>query len=178
MGVIKGEKITLRAITRDDLPRFVEWFNDPEVTEGLTLSLPMSLDQEEKWYENLLQRHPVTTWAIEAEDGEHIGSCDLHNFDHQARSAEIGIAIGNKAYWNRGLGTDVIKTLINLGFGHFNLNRVYLCVFERNPRAIRCYEKARMREEGRWRQHVYRDGQYFDLIWMSILREEWQPPQG
>src|SRR6267378_3834328 len=35
--VIFGERVRLRRIERSDLPRFVEWLNDPEVREHLAV---------------------------------------------------------------------------------------------------------------------------------------------
>ena len=52
-------------------------------------------------------------------------------------------------------------------------NRIYLYVFETNPRAIRAYEKCGFVHEGKLRQSVYRNGRYIDILLMSILRSEW-----
>ena len=46
----------LRGAERSDLEKFVVWVNDPEVTAGLTLFLPMSSVDEEKWFDNAMQR--------------------------------------------------------------------------------------------------------------------------
>ena len=37
MSIILGKRMRLRAVERDDVPRFHEWVNDPEVTRGLAL---------------------------------------------------------------------------------------------------------------------------------------------
>jgi RimJ/RimL family protein N-acetyltransferase len=50
-----GEKIRLRAVEREDLPRFVAWLNDPEVRQGLNLYQPMSLVFEENWFEKMIK---------------------------------------------------------------------------------------------------------------------------
>jgi diamine N-acetyltransferase len=54
--VIHGEKMRLRAIEHEDLPRLVEWFNDEEVRQGPNFFLPMSLAEEERWFEGMLER--------------------------------------------------------------------------------------------------------------------------
>jgi len=64
--------------------------------------------------------------------------------------------------------------LLRHGFLTLNLNRVFLRVFETNPRAIRSYEKAGFIHEGRLRQAEFRDGQYVDILLMSVLRSEWE----
>ncbi len=63
--------------------------------------------------------------------------------------------------------------LLRHGFATLNLNRIYLRVYAENKRAIRTYEKAGFVHEGRMRQGVYKHGKYFDVLFMSVLREEW-----
>jgi diamine N-acetyltransferase len=173
--MILGERVRLRPIERDDLPRFVEWFGDPEVRRHLAVYLPFSLAQEERWFENLLdrlERQEDLVLAIETADGVHIGSIGLHGIDWKNRSGELGIAIGEQAYWDQGYGTDAIRTLLGLAFGEMNLHRVSLRVDADNGRGIRCYEKAGFRQEGTSREAVFKEGTYHDQYVMSILRSE------
>jgi RimJ/RimL family protein N-acetyltransferase len=58
-----------------------------------------------------------------------------------------------------------------------NFHKVFLTVQANNMRAIRSYEACGFAEEGRLRQHVWSNGQYFDLVYMGILREEWRARQ-
>ncbi|NJN79314.1 MAG: GNAT family N-acetyltransferase [Anaerolineales bacterium] len=58
MSVIYGEHVRLRAVEREDLKKFHEWVNDPEVTRGLALYLPLSMTDEENWFNALAQRNP------------------------------------------------------------------------------------------------------------------------
>jgi len=62
--------------------------------------------------------------------------------------------------------------MVNYGFKNLNLNRIYLRVFETNARAIHCYEKAGFKHEGRLRQACFLDGEYKDVLMMSILKSE------
>jgi RimJ/RimL family protein N-acetyltransferase len=179
--MIYGERIRLRAIERTDLARFVEWLNDPEVRQGLMISLPLSLAEEETWYENMLKRpqeeHPLVIEILTDDGWEPIGNCGLMGFDWRVRQAEFGIFIGAKHYWDQGYGTEAFRTIMQHGFDTLNLNRICLRVYENNPRAIRSYEKAGMTIEGRKRQAHYDEGQFFDVILMSILRSEWEKNQ-
>jgi diamine N-acetyltransferase len=175
--MILGKKVRLRPVERDDLPRFVEWFGDPEVRRHLAIYLPFSLAQEERWFENLqgrLERQEDVLLAIETADGVHIGNLGLHGINWKDRSAELGIAIGEKAYWNQGYGTDAIRTLLGLAFRELNLHRVLLRVDADNARAIRCYEKAGFQREGTSREAVFSEGSYRDQYVMSILESEFE----
>jgi RimJ/RimL family protein N-acetyltransferase len=172
-----GKRIRFRAPERTDIPTFVSWFNDPEVRHGLALYTPMSIAQEEKWFEEMLKRpeiqQPLTIEARSGEDWVTIGNTSLFSFNHQDHRAELGIVIGNKDYWNKGYGTEAITLLLKHCFETLNLNRVMLKVFKNNPRAIRCYEKSGFQHEGTMRQAHYQDGKYHDVLIMGILKEEW-----
>ncbi len=175
--MIPGEKVRLRPIERDDLPRYVEWFSDPEVRRYLIIYLPFSLTQEERWFENLLgrlERQEDVLLAIETADGVHIGNIGLHTIDWKNRNAELGIVIGEKAYWNQGYGTDAIRTMLGLAFREMNLHRVFLRVDVDNGRGIRCYEKAGFRQEGTLREVVFREGTFHNQYIMSILESEFE----
>ncbi len=176
--MIYGERIRLRAVESDDLPRFVEWLNDPEVTAGLLFTLPLASWDEKRWFENLancpIEERPLALDAGQP-DGSwaHIGNVGLHQIEWTNRAAEFGIFIGDKSYWNNGYGTEATRLVLKHGFETLNLNRIYLYVFETNPGAVRTYEKAGFTHEGQLRQSIYRNGRYIDVFLMSILRSEW-----
>jgi RimJ/RimL family protein N-acetyltransferase len=176
--MIYGENIRLRAPERSDIPSFVAWLNDPEVRQGLLLHLPLSQADEEQWFDAMQARpsneHPLTIEVRDGEDWKAIGNCGYDSFDWRCRSVEVGIFIGDKSCWNRGIGTEVMRLMLKHGFLTLNLNRIFLQVYASNPRAVRAYEKAGFVHEGRKRQGMYKDGQYIDILLMSVLREEWQ----
>mgnify|MGYP001120959968 CR=1 FL=1 len=175
--MILGDKVRLRPVERDDLPRFVEWFGDPEVRRHLALYLPFSLAQEERWFESLLdrlERNQDVLLAIETVGGIQIGNVGLHSVNWKDRSAELGIVIGEKSYWGKGYGADAVLTMLRMAFREMNLHRVFLRVDVDNERAIRCYEKAGFQRDGTLREAVFREGAYIDQHVMSILKSEFQ----
>jgi len=176
-NLIEGERIRLRALECDDLVQFVQWLNDSDVVAGLDRFLPLSMVEEEHWYERMLEtpaeEHPLVIEVKDQDTWISIGDCGFHGIDWRSRSAEAGIVIGDKTCWSQGFGTDAMRLLLKHGFDTLNLNRIYLRVFSNNVRAIRCYEKAGFVQEGRFRQAHYQDGEYWDVLVMSVLRSEW-----
>jgi RimJ/RimL family protein N-acetyltransferase len=174
---IYGERLRLRAIERADVGHFYEWVNDPEVTLGLSLYLPMSNLDEEHWFESIATRDShERPLAIELREGEAwrlIGNCGAFAIEWVNRSAELGIMIGDKSAWNKGYGTEAMTLLAGHCFDTLNLHRVFLRVFADNLRARRSYQRAGFVEEGALRQAVFRRGAYQDAILMSLLRNEW-----
>jgi len=175
--MIYGRNVRLRAIEREDIPRFVKWFNDSEVRRYLTTYEPMSRAKEERWFEEYLTRRNDLILAIEVRQGDewvHIGNVGLHRIDWKNRVATLGVVIGEREYWGRGYGTEAVRAMLRYAFGELGLNRVELETYEFNPRAIRCYEKAGFVREGVRRRALYREGKFHDVILMGILRSEFQ----
>lgn len=175
--MIISETVRLRAIERQDLPLFVAWLNDPEVRQHLLVNIPLSQAQEDGWFERMLTRpleeQPLGIEVRTPEGWRLVGNCSFFDLDWRNRCCEIGIFIGDKEYWSRGYGTQVMLLMLKYGFNTLNLNRVYLRVYESNPRGIKCYEKAGFRHEGRLRQAIFQDGRYIDLLILSVIRSEW-----
>jgi diamine N-acetyltransferase len=176
--MIFGNRVRLRGIEREDLPRFVRWLNDPEVIHGLVIATPLSLPQEERWYQSVLERpveeQPLVIEVGQGSDWVPIGNIGLTGFDWKVRCAEVGIFIGEKRFWNQGFGTEAMRLLIQYGFGTLNLNRISLRVYETNLRAIHSYVNAGFVHEGRLRQGHYQDGKLIDVLILGVLRSEWK----
>ena len=103
-----------------------------------------------------------------------IGGISLDGVKWAHGESFLGIGLGDRACWGNGYGTDAIRVILRYAFTELNLVRVSLDVFEYNPRAIRCYEKAGFVHEGRLRKFLDREGERWDMIFMGILREEWE----
>jgi RimJ/RimL family protein N-acetyltransferase len=175
--MIEGKLVDLRAPEMSDLERNTRWINDREVTQFLSIRYQMSLAAEEAWMRDLVSKplsYERTFFAIETKDGVHIGNTNLFNVRPAVRHAELGIMLGEKAYWSKGYGSDALRTLLGFAFGEMNLNRVELFVYDFNARAQAAYRKCGFIEEGRRRQALYRAGAYHDLVVMSVLRAEWE----
>jgi len=171
--MIKGNLVELRAIERENLPAYVEWLNDPEVMMYFGPMEPMSLAEEQQWYDAQLKQSNTRNFGIFYND-EHVGGAGYSQINWRDRSAEVGLFIGRKDLWNRGLGTDIMSTLVRFGFEQMNLHRIFLRVFEENARAIACYERVGFTLEGRWRDAEFRHGRYHNMVWMSILEDEYR----
>ena len=174
--MLKGQKTLLRAITRDDLESLWQFNNDIEVelAGGGDPPMPQSLARLQAEYESEIAKggRDGARFAIEA-DEKCIGQCALFDFNETAQTCELGITIGDKAYWGHGYGRDAIQSLLDYAFRLRNMRRVYLSVNGNNQRAIRAYRSCGFREEGCLRAHVWNNGEYIDLVIMGLLREEW-----
>jgi len=177
--MLKGKSVLLRPVRRSDISYFLKWFNDPEVVQYLDMYLPMTEMAEEKFIEELGTTRARTDVilvieVIEGGSTRPIGDCGLHQINAKDRNALFGIVIGEKDYWGKGYGLEAARLLIDYGFQQLNLDRISSAALAFNERSVRLHKKLGFREEGRLRQAMFKNGQYYDRLEFGILREEWE----
>ena len=172
---IRGKKITLRAIEKDDCRLIVEMFNDPEM-ENLVVgwSFPLSEFSQEKWIEEHYRDQHNLRFVIENEQKETLGIATLVEIDWKNRSAVHGIKIAKRTDRGRGIGTDVVMALMRYAFDELQLNRLETTWFATNLASEQMYLKCGWKKEGIKRQSVYKRGQYRDLVVAGVLEKEYR----
>ena len=177
--ILEGKLVRLSAIDPDEFGKaFSNWNRDSEFmrfldSSSMNLRSPKSLKKslEEELERQKSDTHWFTIRALA--DDKLLGDINLSVYNWTGRDAFVGLGIGEREFWGKGYGTDVMKIILRYAFTEVNLQRVTLNVFEYNPRAIRSYEKTGFRHEGRMRQVLNREGTRWDMLFMGVLREEW-----
>jgi RimJ/RimL family protein N-acetyltransferase len=178
--IFRGELVRL---TMDD-PQIIaeldsKWGRDSEYFRLLTseASRLWSVKKIKDWIEKDLEKEENNNFffLIRTLEGDQlIGGIGLDGVDWANGESFVGIGLGEREAWGKGYGTDAMRIILRYAFTELNLRRVSLDVFEYNPRAVRSYEKAGFTHEGRVRRYLHREGKRWDLIFMGILREEWE----
>ena len=177
-NLFTGQLVRLAALDAEtSAERFTHWDRDTEYMRLLDSDprqlLTAKQIKAEIEKEQAAEREIAFAIRTLADDSL-IGFVDLDGIQWMYGDSFVGIGIGDRAYWGRGYGTDAMRVLLRYAFAELNLHRVSLNVFSYNQRAIRAYEKAGFVVEGCQRQALRRDGQYHDLIFMGVLREDWR----
>ena len=167
-----GKRVSLAPVVPEHAEQFATWLNDLEVTVPLGDEAWRTITPGEIRAGIPGSQH---TFAIVANDGDTvIGRCLLFAVNQIDRTAMLGIFIGDRDHWNRGLGTEAVELLLDYAFGLLNLNSVMLGTFAFNARAIACYRGVGFREIGRRRSARLIAGTYHDAVLMDILAEEFR----
>ncbi len=177
---LRGPKVYLRPLERADLTAaYLGWLNDAEVTRYTEIgSFPTTHQDLEKFYQGVTGSPTDVIFAIaDRKSHRHIGNVKLGPINWLHRNATLGILIGDKASWGRGIGQEATRLTVEYAFERLNLNRVALGVFAEHEAAVRCYENVGFQVEGRFRQDLFRNGEYKDRLWMGLLRSEYKPLQ-
>lgn len=109
-----------------------------------------------------------------------IGRMDLHpepkKLLQHHRNAEVGIQI-KEEYQRQGYGTEAIEWILEWAFKYGGLHRVAMSSFSFSPGARRLYERLGFVYEGSLREALWFDGGWHDLVYQSILEDEWRERQ-
>ncbi len=181
MKLIWGEKTALRRfedrMSEEEIRRLYRWGRDEEVLRWSGGS-PTDLNIEE-FREHLIAERlygPTNRRAFlifAKEPFELIGRLGIFGIDWDKRQGELGVVIGEKAYWGKGYGRDALKTLIQHLFLTSSLDRIYLYTFADNYRAQKSFTAAGFRFVDQGRRFNPDVGE-FDGIQMEVTRADFE----
>jgi RimJ/RimL family protein N-acetyltransferase len=156
----------------------IHWQRDSEFVR-LADSDPIQLSSAKKikeWAEKRFEKGPQPdrySFTVRTLDEDKLIGFFGLRIDLMHNEALVGIGIGEREFWGKGYGTDMMKLCLQYVFTELCVERVSLGLHEYNARALRAYEKCGFRLEGRTRKDILREGKRYDSLWMGILREEW-----
>ena len=165
--VARGDRVALRPKRLTDAHNDYAWRSDEELARfDAAPPLKMAFNDYQTAYAQELHYPSIyhCSYAIEDDEGQHIGNIMYYNYDSRRGEAELGISIGDRRYWSKGYGTDAVATFVRYLFDNLHLDRVFLNTLDWNVRAQRAFQKAGFVPCGRMR----RDGHTF--ITMDIRR--------
>ncbi len=161
--VARGRRVVLRRKRLSDAKDDYAWRSDEELARYDAVP-PLRISFSDFLASLVAQlRYPDAarrSYAIEDEDGRHIGNAMYYNLREAMGEAEVGITIGDRRYWGQGYGSDAVQALVKLVFREKGLRRMFLHTLEWNVRAQRCFQKAGFVPRGL----VRRDGRSFLLM--------------
>lgn len=172
---IRGERVLLRAIEREDLPLLNTWANDPEIQRMLGgWHFPTSLHDQEAWFSSLSCNSLNQRFAVEADDMGLIGTANLVSIDWKNRTAFHGMLLGDIRLRGRGYGVDAIRTIMSYAFDELGLHRLDTDIIAYNDASLRVYiEKCGWKEEGRRTDWYFRGGRHWDKVLVGITRDRY-----
>ena len=168
-----GDRLYLSPMNPNDVEKYVEWISSPIVSDGMgNTSNILTESLEKEFIEKALKNGDKCFAIILLKNDELIGNCSIYRENDNARVAELGIFIGDEKFRNNGYGQEALNLLLDYGFNYLSLNSVYLNVFSFNDVAINCYKKIGFKEAGRLRENYFLNGKYYDVVYMDILKKE------
>jgi RimJ/RimL family protein N-acetyltransferase len=161
-----NEHITLSEITPKDIDSFVEFLNEKEIyINTLTIPFPYTKENSE-WFVSFVKKNKkehgrIINWAIRNKEEKLIGVVGFDN-GIDGHKAEIGYWLA-KPYWKKGIMSEAVKKICEIGFNEFGLSRITANVFEQNIGSARVVEKCGFTLEAACLKNYYKkDGKLFN----------------
>lgn len=173
---IKGKKVILRAIEREDLTLMKEMMNSSEI-ERLVVgwAFPISDYQQNQWYEANINNKTDLRFIIETPEDGAVGLATLTDIDWKNRSAFHGIKLADRKNRSKGIGTDTVMAIMRYAFDELQLHRLDGAILDYNEASRHLYcNKCGWSVEGTRRKYIYKGGEYHDLLLVGILKDEYE----
>lgn len=173
---LRGKKVVLRAVEREDIEMLRELTNSPEFeTMIVGWSFPVSKKEQEEWFDRCKNCNDVIRYTITTELDGAVGMIGLKDIDWKNGVASgLGMRIAKKELRTKGLATDAWMTLMRYAFEELRLNRINGSALDYNKISLHVCEKVGFKIEGVQRQAVYKNGRYVDLIIMGCLKNDYE----
>jgi RimJ/RimL family protein N-acetyltransferase len=172
--------IRLEYFTSNDFAQLMDWIKDEEALmnwSGSLFSFPLT-QQSMEWYiedvNDINNSDAFIYKAIETTTGNVVGHISLGGISKKNKAARISRVLVDPAAQGKGYCCQMVQAVLKIGFQDLQLHRICLGVYDFNKAAIRCYQKAGLVIEGTNRDCLLFKNQWWSLVEMSILEEEWK----
>lgn len=164
----RGERIELFLLRPSDVTdAYVGWLNDPIVNRYLESRFSAHDDASTRQFvASALADARVLMLGIRSRElGKHVGNIKLGPIDLKHRTADIGIMIGDRDAWGRGIASDAIRSLVAIARDELGLRKLTAGCYESNAGSAKAFQKVGFAIEGR------REAQYLldDRAEASVL---------
>ena len=172
--------LKLETFSEADFHQLINWIPDSSFAlqwGGPAFTYPLTVEQLEYYLKdaNTVNATKYIFKAVNESTNEVIGHISLGNVDRINESARIGkVLIGQSESRGNGYGTQLMLAALTFAFEELKLHKVTLGVFDFNTSAIKCYEKVGFKKEGLLRDARKNGDEYWNLIEMGILENEWK----
>lgn len=169
-----------RKIKENDLKMIMDWRMLPEITRYLNTNPKLTMEGQYSWFHKIKTEEEKSIengrkgfyWILEVDEIP-VGFVSLVNADSSAKKIETGVYIAVKGKRSMRLAIDIQWNLYDYAFGVLNMHKVCEEVFEANSAVNRILDMCGSKREGVLRDHVCKEGQYYNVVVRGILKDEW-----
>jgi hypothetical protein len=164
--------LELRKIKQDDLEMIMKWRMDPDVTKYMYTDPKLSIEKQREWYDKVSGSTSEKYWLIAIDDTA-IGVLNLTEIDERNKRCSWAYYIGDTSFRGRGIARILECNIYDYVFEFLGLNKLCCEVFTFNEKVISIHEKFGSEIEGTLKQHIFKNGQFYDIVSMAITKDKW-----
>jgi hypothetical protein len=172
--MIKGKKVGLRAVEKQDLPFLRDWRNIVEFRKNFREVRELSLADQEAWFDHLQNTKHINYMftIVDLETKKPIGAAGLLYINWVIRSADFSFYIGHneKYIGNDGIALEAANLLIDYGFKNLNLHKIWMELYEFDKQKIEFFtNKFNFEQDALLRDNCFEDGKYWNSLIISLI---------
>jgi CMP-N-acetylneuraminic acid synthetase/RimJ/RimL family protein N-acetyltransferase len=175
---LQGKMIRLEEFTEKHLhdPNYYTWLQDKEVVEMIgrpdyLTAFPFCIIED--YVMNVKSSSNAYFFALYfKKNARFIGTVKLGSIDWQNRSADVGILIGDKQYWGKGISKDAVLTVSLYAFEKLGMRKLTGGCLSTNIAMRRCFERVGFMKEAVLRKKVPFKGKFVDHILYGVFKDE------
>lgn len=172
--MLVGKFVKLRVMEKTDAETVRSWKNSPENYSYFANRNFISDLKQDKWIsDRLVDNSSLYLIIIDKETDIPIGMTLLEDIDYKNRNSCWGIYIANLKYRRHIFALEATYLLFNYAFDYLNLFKIYGNTLSSNPKGRMFHQKIGFTEEAVFSKHVFVDGGYSDLLWISLFVDSW-----
>jgi RimJ/RimL family protein N-acetyltransferase len=168
----QGKKVKLRALEARDIDLFeaLDFEFDKNVD---AIHFPKTKDRTRAWMDKEMQQRfgDSFRWVAENIDEKAIGTIDTFSCDRRNGTFKYGIAVARE-HWGQAYAKEMIRLVLRYYFDELGYQKVTPHVYAFNERSLQLHQGLGFIMEGRLRNMVYTDGQYYDEIHFGLTKAE------
>lgn len=168
--MLKKDAIELIPLSSKDTEYITNLRNKNEVNKNFFSNSPTYDFEHEKWL-NQINNNDIH--LIIKNKGEKAGIINITKFDYLNEKCEYGIAL-DPEYSGKGIAYKASKLLLNYVFSNLKIRKIYLELFSDNMRAKKLYEKIGFKQEGYFKEEIFKNGEFKNVIRMAHYKSEWE----
>ena len=175
---LETERLILRDFIKEDWHAVLAYQLDPLYLRynSWTERTPDAVQAFVGWFMNHQGQDPRIKFQLAVvlkSNNQLIGNCGVRMDKVDDVEADIGYEL-NPKYWNYGYATEAAHAIVDFGFRHLGVHRIWADCVADNVRSAHVLEKLGMKLEGRLREKVYFKGRWWDALIYATLVDEWE----
>ncbi|MBI2724000.1 MAG: GNAT family N-acetyltransferase [Chloroflexi bacterium] len=169
--VASGRWVGLRPFSEPDYASFYKWRNDLSeygIWKGRRIVTAAEFAQELR---AIIEGSLLLT-VLNQRTLEPIGFAQVYDHSHEDGWAFFTIYLA-EGYRSKGHGAEAGLILLDYLFSYYPLRKIYGDALEFNQPSLDTMISAGFEIEGRRKEHAFLHGRYWDLIHLTLTRENW-----
>lgn len=175
---IETGRLILRDFIKDDWQRVLEYQShalylryNPWIERT-----PQAVQEFVGWFLSQQTQTPRIKYQLAVvlkSNSQLIGNCGVRMDAPDALEADLGYEL-DPAHWQRGYATEAAHAIVDFGFRHFGVHRIWAGCIADNIASAHVLEKLGMKLEGRFRENRFFKDRWWDSLYYAVLDREWE----